>query len=446
MIEGINLELKSEYVEDIRKTVVAFANTEGGVIKIGISDDGTIVGVEDVDNVMLKVTNSIRDSIKPNITMFISCALEVIEDKTIIVISVQKGTSFPYFISSKGITPGGVYVRQGSSTVPASESMILRLIKEASNDNYEDNVSIEQELTFRGLMNCFKDADMKLEKEQMKSLGLLNSQDLYTNLAFLLSDQCKHSIKFAIIKENGKFNFKDRREIIGSLLDQLNDAYKVIDLYNTNTSNFESYRRIDRNDYPKDAIKEALLNAIVHREYSFSDSTLIKMFDDRLEIISLGGILKSVTLNDVMCGVSALRNRKLADIFYRLELIEAYGTGITKINKSYEVCNHKPRFEVTDNVFKVVLPNMNCNNDNKAHSNVITLSDRTEVYYKERFSNNEFNVINFISRNDNSCTRKELEDELNMSQATTIRTIKKLIDKELITKVGNGKNSLYVKR
>lgn len=128
--------------------------------------------------------------------------------------------------------------------------------------------------------------------------------------------------------------FKERREFSGSLLHQLEDAYEFIDRFNITRAEFKDLDRIDMRDYPSEAIRETLLNAIVHRDYSFSGSTLISIFDDRIEFVTIGGLVKGISLNDILLGVSILRNEHLANIFYRLKLIEAYGTGMPNIGKS----------------------------------------------------------------------------------------------------------------
>lgn len=132
--EGATLELKREYSEEIKKTVVAFANTAGGVIYLGVNDDGTVRGIEKVDDELLRVSNAVRNSIKPDVTMFVSYIVEDIEDKAVIKITVQKGSSRPYYLTEKGLRPAGVYVRQGSSCMPASESAIFKMIKETGGD------------------------------------------------------------------------------------------------------------------------------------------------------------------------------------------------------------------------------------------------------------------------------------------------------------------------
>ena len=137
MIEDKNTEFKREYVDDIRKALVAFANTDGGVVYIGISDDGCVIGVNDVDAAMLQVSNVIRDAIKPDLTMFCDITAEVMQGKEIVKIIVNRGTARPYYLAAKGIRPEGVYIRQGAASVPASESAILSMIRETAGDSYE---------------------------------------------------------------------------------------------------------------------------------------------------------------------------------------------------------------------------------------------------------------------------------------------------------------------
>ena len=144
MLEDKNTEFKREYVEDIKKALVAFANTDGGVVYIGISDDESVIGVNDVDSVMLQVANIIRDAIKPDLTMFCEITVETIQEKQIVKITVNRGTARPYYLAAKGIRPEGVYIRQAAASVPASESAILSMIRETAGDSYEEARSLIQ--------------------------------------------------------------------------------------------------------------------------------------------------------------------------------------------------------------------------------------------------------------------------------------------------------------
>ena len=149
MVEGKTIEWKREYIDDIKYTVVAFANTEGGRLYIGVNDNGTALGVSDPDAAILRVTNLIRDIVRPDVTMFTDCAVEQMDGKPVVVVSVQRGTARPYYLHSKGVRPEGVCVRQGVSSVPASETAILNMIRETSGNCYEDARSLNQQLTFQ---------------------------------------------------------------------------------------------------------------------------------------------------------------------------------------------------------------------------------------------------------------------------------------------------------
>lgn len=357
--ENKTTEFKREYVEDIKNTIIAFANCDGGTLYIGVNDDGTACGVDNVDGTMLRVTNAIRDAVRPDVTMFVECNNDLMDEKPIVRVTVQRGTARPYYLHGKGIRPEGVYVRQGASTVPATDAAILNMIKETSGDSYEAARSLDQRLTFNKAIDFFEKRKIEFGRTQMRTLHLIGDDDTYTNLAFLLSEQCTHMIKLAVFEGSKKSVFKDRRELSGSLLEQMEEAFNYIDRYNRTRAEFSGLDRLDMRDYPPEAIREALLNAIVHRDYSFSGATLISIFEDRIEFVTIGGLVKGITLDDVKLGISVLRNQHLANIFYRLRLIEAYGTGILKINECYDDYDVKPLIETTGNAFKITLPNTN---------------------------------------------------------------------------------------
>ena len=427
MTEGSTIEFKRIYVNDIAKTAVAFANTKGGRIYIGIEDDGTVAGIDDADDVMLKCTNNLRDSIKPDITLFSECRMENIEGKDVIVLEIQKGTASPYYIASKGIRPEGVFVRQGSSTVPATETAILKMIKETDGDEYEDVRSLDQNLTFLEAVKVFDNENIPFGLTQQKTLGIINTDGVYSNLGLLISDQCVHTIKVAVFEGTEKLVFKDRTEFTGSLLKQLSVVFEMLGRYNRTHSEFGGLYRVDTRDYPIEAIREVLLNALVHRDYSLSGSILISIFDDRIEVVSLGGLVKGITYDDIMLGASIPRNKKLANLFYRLKLIEAYGTGMPKIISCYKECYTKPMMEVSDNAFKITLPNMNL-----AGKEIMTgsLTVKEKACYE-------------LFKGERELTRKQVESSLTVSQPFAVKILNGLVDKNLIDRVGKGKNTRY---
>lgn len=435
MIETKTIEFKREYMDDIKYAVVAFANTDGGKIYVGVNDDGSIHGVENTDETMLRLTNMIRDSIRPDVTMFTECTVEAMEGKAVVVLTVQRGTARPYYLAGKGIRPEGVYVRQSASSVPASETAILNMIKETSGDRYEDARSINQQLTFEKAESYFAKRNLPLGDQQKRTLNIIGSDGTYTNLGMLLSDQCVHTIKLAVFDGSKKSVFRDRKELSGSLLTQLEDAYSYIDQFNRTRAEFEGLDRIDKRDYPSEALREALLNAITHRDYSFSGSTLISIFDDRIEFVTIGGLVRGLTFDDIMLGISALRNQNLANVFYRLKLIEAYGTGILKINESYADCTVKPQFEVTDNAFKITLPNINYAGERKDVTSTAPLkvTDKT----------NRQAILLRLTEKQGYIVRKDVEAELKVSQATAILILRDMVEKGLLIKEGSGKQQKY---
>ena len=175
----------------------------------------------------------------------------------------------------------------------------------------------------------------------------------------ILSDQCPYTTKIAVFGDAENITFKDAKEFGGSIFKQLDDSYDYLALCNRTSSSFIGLERIDKPDYPEEAIREALLNALVHRDYSFSGSIIINVNDSKMEFISLGGLLPGLSTEDIRLGVSQPRNKKLAEIFHRLRLIEIYGTGIRRIFKLYASCPVQPSIEATTNAFRIVLPNMN---------------------------------------------------------------------------------------
>ena len=428
MTEGITTEFKREYTDEIKKTVIAFANTRGGEVLIGVEDDGTVLGVADVDGTMLKATNALRDSIKPDVTMFLLCERREMDGKDVVAIKVQKGTACPYYLAAKGLRPEGVFVRQGASTVPATGSAILKMIKETDGDDYEAARSLNQELTFQDAECFFTEEHISLGQEQKRTLGLVSEDGVFNNLGLLLSDQCPHTAKLAVFQGSGKTVFKDRAEFSGSLFRQMKDLYDHIDRFNRIRAEFPGLKRVDTRDYPPEALREAMLNAIVHRDYSYSASTFVSIFDDRIEFVTLGGLPKGIAMSDVMMGVSVPRNRRLANIFYRLHLIEAFGTGILKIKECYAGRSCQPAVEASENAFKITLPNVN--------------HEAEAANRKHPLSEKEQRILDFVSTRQ-SASRAEIEAAAGLSQSVTIRALKRLLELELIQKRGNGKNTIY---
>ena len=274
---------------------------------------------------------NMHDAIKPDLTMFLHYETLEEDGKKVVAVSIQRGTERPYYIAKKGLRPEGVYARQGYSSVPATDSAIRQMIKETDGDHFEEMRSLNQELTFEAAQKEFELRDIEFGSQQMQTLKMIDKEGIYSNLGLLLSDQCVYTIKVAVFQGKEQEVFKDRREFSGSLLQQMNGVYEFIDFRNQTHATINGLLRTDIRDYPEVAVREALLNLIVHRDYSFSASALISIYEDRIEFVSVGGLVPGMELEGIMVGLSVCRNQKLTNVFYCLKLIEAYGTGMRKI-------------------------------------------------------------------------------------------------------------------
>lgn len=291
--------------------------------------------------------------------------------------------------------------------------------------------SMNQELTFTTASDSFKKYGVDFSKEKYRVLGITHNNDnLYTNLAMIISDQCRHTIKVAVFGDEANTMFRDSREFSGSVFKQLEDTYSYLMLCNNNASTFEGLKRIDKYDYPEEAIREALLNAIVHRDYGFSGSIIINMNDKETEFISIGGLLPGLMPDDIRSGISQPRNKNLAEIFHRLHLIESYGTGIRKIYSLYHNCPAQPRIEVTQNTFKIVLPNMNT-------------ADLSKPSNKTPATPQMQSILDHISNN-GYITDDEIGNLLCLKRTRIFTLTKQMRELGLIVVEGRGKDKKYL--
>ena len=440
--ESETVELKEIVTDEIKKEIIAFANCDGGKLYIGVKDDGTVKGVDDADSVSLQISNMVRDTIKPDVTMFVHYETVKESGKEIVVIDIQRGTDRPYYLAKKGMRPEGVYVRQGCSSVPATDNAIRRMIKETDGDRFEAMRSLNQDFTFDATKKEFNIRKIEFGSKQMKTLKLIDQDGLYTNLGLLLSDQCVHTIKVAVFQGTDQMVFKDRREFSGSLLKQMNEVYDFIDLHNQTHATIEKLLRIDVRDYPEVAIREALLNTLVHRDYSFSSSSLISIYTDRIEFVSIGGLMPGIELEDIMIGLSVCRNQNLANVFYRLHLIEAYGTGMGKIMKAYEGEEEKPKIETTKNAFKIILPNINAKNEmrNDKETNIDATIDSATV--GENVLDEEALILDYVRSHD-FITRNDVIELLKVSTSTASRILQRLVKSGLLKQCGKARSTRY---
>lgn len=439
--EDQNTELKVELTKDIKKEIIAFANTNDGTIYIGIDDNGKVIGLKNAEKDLEALSGMIREGIKSDLTLYTKIFIEEIDNKDIIIVKVSEAPNKPYYLAEKGLKTSGVFLRHGNTTIPASEEVIKKLLLNSNSNSFESNISNSQNLHFEYLKNTFKNHNIEIDNNKLKTLNIINLNNQYTNLGLLLSDECPYSIKCAIFNGNNKLEFRDRKEFTGSVLKQVNETFEYLQLYNKTKGKIVGLERIDTKDYPEYALREALLNAIIHRDYNFTGSILVSLFDDHLEITSLGGLVKGLTIEDLYYGVSESRNPNLANVFYRLKYVESFGTGIGRIIESYKGYeDKKPLILNTENTFKVILYNINY------------IKDDTNLTQKKSFEENskslnksltqEKQIIEYLKKN-NKASRTIVEDLLNISKTRATDILNKLINENIIMQIGRGKNTYY---
>lgn len=419
--ESETIELKSKVTSNLCKEIIAFANTNGGTIYIGYDDDSNLIGVENAKEELDKISNMISDTIDPNLIFNISMTIINESGKDVIVIKVLKGTKRPYYLKNKGMTSEGVYLRLGATNKQASRDDILKMMMEDSGVRFEDNISKEQNLTFNALIKEFKNQSIEFDNTKMKNLGLLTKENLYTNLAYIVSDQNTFPIKIAIYKGNNKEEFLDKKELDNmSVFEQLHEIETFLNLVIKIPAKIIGMKRVESPEYDIEVIRESIINSIIHRDYSVFGSTLINIFDNNIEISNIGGLVGGLTIDAIVKGSSATRNPKLASIFHRLNYVEAYGSGIPRILAKYKYQNKKPIIETTENNFFITLPKL----------------ERIEF-------NEDIIALNKIYGENGKIIREDIERIFNCSKTTAIRKLNHYVEMEILKQIDNGNKTYY---
>ncbi|MCL2630544.1 MAG: putative DNA binding domain-containing protein [Firmicutes bacterium] len=439
MLENRETEFKRENNDKVNKDLLAFINTDGGILYIGINDDGTVCGISNPDDVMLAITNSFRDSVAPDPTVYFKAEPIEKDGKVIIKITVERGEVLPFCFKEYGLVPKGVYVRASSNSVQATREHIRQLIRESSGDVFVDSISIDQNLTFDYAEKLFKERDIAFGDSQKRTLGVIGTDGRYTNLGLIISDQCPYAIKVAIFQGNTKKLFKDRKEFGGSVFKQIDDCLAYLNVYNKISSVFKGLYRVDRTDYPEVAIREALINATIHRDYYIEGAILVSLFDNRLEIMSIGGLMPGVTQELMRHGVSIPRNEALAKTFHRLKLIEAYGTGLPRIFETYNEFGLSPEFPVTQGGVIISMPNINntlgelSESDKSKTTNGAVQSKKITVA--------ESSVLKKYAGK--TFTKDDVASDFELGQSGAYKLLRRMAEKGLLSVERQGKEFVY---
>ena len=349
MRETRTLEFKETITNTFLKTVSAFSNYDGGTIYFGIDDDGNIKGLKDVKQACLDIENKINDSIspQPNYTM------EIQNNDQTIKLTVKSGIQKPYLYKSKA------FKRNDTATIEADTLELSRLILEGKNISFEELPCRQQEFSFEILHRKLKE-HIQIEafnQDTLRTLNLYDNNNGYNNAAAILADTnhfpgidiVKFGENISIIQKRATFENRSILEVYEKSIDVFRDYYQYEVIQGADREKVEKI--------PEAAFREAIANALIHRAWDIASQIRVLMFDDRIEVISPGGLPSRITEEEYLSGkLSVLRNRNLANVFYRLGFVEIFGTGITRIKHLYEEGLIKPDFEVSENTIKIVLP------------------------------------------------------------------------------------------
>ena len=355
------IEFKETITNTFLKTVSAFSNYNGGEIYFGIDDNGNVKGIADVKQSCLYIENKINDSISPQPDY----TLEIQNDRTI-KLTEKSGNHKPYLYKSKA------YKRNDTATIEFDTLELSLLILEGKNIRFEELPYNEQKLTFEVLHQKLKES-IQIEtfnKDTLKTLNLYDNNNGYNNAAGLLADR-NHFPGIDIVKFGQNISVIQKRATIENI--------SILEVYDKSIDMFRDYyqyeiiegaERKSVEKIPEAAFREAIANALIHRAWDIESQIRVLMFDDRIEVISPGGLPSGITEDEYLSGkISVLRNRNLANVFYRLGFVEIFGTGITRIKQLYESALRKPDFEVSENTIRIMLPvfgeNMNLTEDEK---------------------------------------------------------------------------------
>lgn len=337
-MENNRIEYKERLNDELEKEVVAFLNyKEGGIIYIGINDMGEVIKLDNIDELQLQIKDRIKNNIQPSTLGLFDVVVEKIDKKDVIKIVISRGPEPPYYLRKRGMCPSGCYLRVGSSKEQMTTEMIESMYAKRIRNTLKEMESPRQELTFNQLKIYYQEHNLMLNENFLKNLDLLTSKGTYNYNAFLLADENNISIKVAKYLGTDKIDLIENQEygyccIITAtqrVLDKLKAENKVY-------AKIEYKGRKELEMIDSTALKEAVINAIVHNDYSYGNSPVIELYSDRIEITSAGGLPHGLSQEEFLQGVTAPRNKELIRVFKDIELIENIGSGVLRILKTYD--------------------------------------------------------------------------------------------------------------
>ncbi|KRL62543.1 ATP-binding protein [Lactobacillus psittaci] len=414
MRESKNLEFKEQITNTFLKTVSAYANYGTGKIIFGRADNGEIVGIDDPVNACLNIENKINDSIKPNPNYDLS----IDEKNKLVILTVNKGTDAPYFYKSKA------YKRNDSATVEIDSVELSRLILVSKNISFDSLISAKQNLKFDTLQEALiRELDIKkITSDILVTLNLKKADSGYTNAGALLADQNDfRGIDLVRFGENINVMLDRQKYEHISILKEYQLALEKYRQY-YQREEIHGSKRIIIETVPEKAFREAIANALVHRTWDVNAQIKVSMFDDRIEITSPGGLPEGISKQEYLAGqISILRNPIIAGIFFRLGLIEQFGTGVQRIFSEYQNSIVKPQFLIFDNSITVKLPIL--------QTEPVDLSENEQKLYQ--------------LLKDKELSSTELVKSSGFGKTKVLKLLNSLISAGYITKVGKGRSTKY---
>lgn len=413
MRETATLEFKQQLSKSYLKTVSAYANYGTGKIIFGIADDGTPVGLADPQDTCLRIEHAINDSIDP-VPRF---ELAIEGDTRTVTLTVHEGPDKPYLSS------GRAYRRTDTSTVEVSRLEYGRLVLTGEHVSFDALVAKEQDLAFGHLEKelASKLGLKPLDQNSLISLELMTPSGEYCNAAALLADS-NHFPGIDIARFGESINIINARHTFEhmSVLEQMQRTLEVFDTYYA-YEEIVGFERIAKTLVPREAFREAIANALVHRCWDVRANIKVGMFADRIEITSPGGLPAGITEELYLAGgPSVARNPILANVFFRLGHIERFGTGIPRILDEYAHETVSPSFALRDSSITVMLP----------------------VTVLENVTLDEEAILAVLAKG-SALTRSQISEKTQLSKSKAIRTLNALVGKKLITKVGEGRSVRY---
>lgn len=427
MIETNNVELKRELNDKFEKEVVSFLNSKGGHIFIGINDDGSTYGVDNSDELQLIIKDRIKDKIAPSPIGFFEIISEERDNKNILHIIIASGNEKPYYLKKYGMCPQGTFVRSGSSCVQLTEKQIFDLYSKRTRTSLINIISPIQDLTFTQLRIYYDEIGYQFTSNTYKQFHFQLETGEYNYLAYLLSDQ--NALVFNVGKFKGN-NVVELEEIKSysnqSLIKTTNEIVDYIDKQNKTFTTITSSKRKEEKLFDSIAMREALINALVHSDYTYENTPTFRIFDDHIDIISVGGIPEGLEQEEFLSGYMSPKNPQLMKIFRDLGFVEHMGTGIIRILSKYD----KSIFTFSTNFIKVSIPFNKTGND-MANSKI-----------PKNVTKRQSKIMELIDQNTN-ITQDEIASIIGVSRYTIIREIKDLEEKNYLYRVGSNKTGYW---